>query len=409
MARHFDIERNFFYSLTPYCTKESVFSISACDYSTTMSDVAGLEIQKQNSRNLVLSSTAFEKLDSRLEAAVLPGANGSIRLQVSVGAELHRLQNVVLRLLQQGCGLDILIDRPLSPQNQTSLESLSHKYDVRFCLMLNKYFSLTEIIHSLPQTVMKKSFMLIVPPNDSRSIFYSADHVIHILNDLLFELPILVFENLVAQVSHPSERAFFTHFNLDTTLETASAFANFKNFRTVLLWLMKRQWIFLLDLLHSGLLFIRHPSGAKLQQLGQTLWQLLRLLKGMLGKLSVHLYNFIRYKVWHFIRYQFWHFIRYQLWHFIRYQIWGFVRYQIWGFVRFQVWNFIRYDVVHFFLYKVYPFIKYDIIQRGLSNSWRLREGMRILAYPFLKVYWFASYQVETRLLPLLKKGTEKE
>lgn len=351
VARHFQIERNFFYSLTPYCSRESAFSISSCDYSSTIANFADIQLTHRHEAELVLSSTIFEKLSPEVENS---WSQKGFRAQVTMGAEFLRHENTVMRLIKMGCGLDILIDRPLLLHNQIKFSELAQTYDIRFCILLNKYFPITEVLRSLPDSILSKSHLLVVPPTHPQSVYYPAAWASRIVQSLETPLPLLIFPNLAAGLKDSSEREFFSEFNLNSVPMLAAP-SRLRNIQSVFTWLLQRKWILLLDILHSILLFIRHPSLEKVRHLVHLLMQNMRNTIESTKRALIFAYNLFRYRFWHFIRY--------------------------------RAWNFFRYDVWHFLRFKVLYF----------------------LFFPALKIYWFMEYQIQTRVLPRIREKADKE
>ncbi len=443
VARHFLVERNSFHSLTPYGSKESALSISSWDYSFTTLKLQDIEANKIQIP-LVLNSTAFDLLPSPELEAILMSQTAPVRLQISLGAELTRHQALVFGLLKDGCGLDFLIDRPIPDASRAMIAELCQQFDIRLCVLVNRYFSTQETLRSLPKEVKDNIFLLLLPPLNSGSHFCAPDHVYRILSELEGTWRLLVFENALGQLPPGAEKNFYTHFDIENFLEDSKSIRTYHTFREVTVWLLQRRWIFFLDFLHSILLLVRNPSLAKFSQLLSILIRplknLMRAAKYFTWKLKMGghaVYIFFRYRsltqVYSFVRYEcvnkgfYWSRERsVRVWHFCKYnlaipfyygirgfgpQAWVFFRHRVFGLAKgfvVQIWMLIKFQLIH----RIFIFFRYTAfgwIQIAWGQAWRLKEVLRVLLFPIFKVFWFFSYQFRTRVSPLFKNEVEDE
>lgn len=450
-------EQNHFYTLTPYSSRESVLSISAWDYSSGHVDIAELTSEASKlQKTFVVSSGIWGLKDFEQKCAALQNSNPLCRLQISWGAEFNRHAQKILSFLENAGKLDLLIDRPLDAESVQEIAALCQCHDVRLCLIANRYFNVEETIESLSPSLSPYLILNFLPPADKKSPFYSPDEVIRVLEACTVkgDLKVAIFDNIIESQTDLKDAKFYLQLNREDYFSGSALLEQYKSFRTLVLWMIRKNLVVLLDVLYAALIFLRKPSWQGFVAPFKVAWNAIyysllntgRMIYCSLLNRGRTIYHFFRYKVFHIIRYDLFHFFRYRAFNFVwygignffRYRAFNLVRYGIGDFVKYKIWHFIRYNVAHFVRYNVFHWFRYTLpdlfrvyvfyfFKYRVPHVFRLyiytpvmvfcryrlphylKTASMFLFYPLCKIYWFCSFQFQKRVLPHLRRGVREE
>lgn len=355
-----------------------------------------LQTPTASHKNAVVSSSilALQEYESFLQTRK-PGT-GDLRIQVSWGAEFHRYYEKLLPFLDARGGVDILIDRPLDYDAIEELRYLRGQFDIRLCLIANRYFDFWRTVSSLEAELLSSLVVVFLPPADAKSAYYSPDEVIGILEGGGFtgEITLLVFDNILSANVQIPDFKFFLEMDREAYFSGSLVLETFKTYRALMVWGARKNLIWLLDSLYAVLMFMKSPSW---QGLLNPILTFRCFVVQHLKKLGWVVFHFFRYSVFHFFRYKIPHYFRISVLHFLR----------------FRLLHFIRIWILQPLRYRIVPQVKGNLIRWGvcLMVVFRyraphlLRTVMNFVLYPLYKIYWFSNYQFKKRVLPYFKKG----
>jgi hypothetical protein len=428
--------KNTFLSFQPYLSRESILAISSADFSFTyLKDP--LQSLENRSLPVVISAEAWSSERGGEFLNEIAKKPAQVRVQISVGAEFMKHEAKLLAFLKQGGACDLLFDRPLAKGFEAHLQQLLRNFDLRLCLVANRYFATQATVSSLSAEVQEKLFILFLPPQGKGSCYLSNDEVIRELNGLSADRPwnALIFSNVVEQVQNTKDRYFFADLDPEAYYSRPHLMDGYNWFRNTIVWLAKKKFIWLLDILYSFMIFLKDPRnfirfrtwasfrhavhmsfvfiwhrvslpvvrGLKYRsENGKSLLRHLIVMSGIWfwHRLAIPLVTFVRYK----ILLQAYNFIRYRLWS-LGPQIYIFARHRVWPllprlyiFLRHTVWPTVFTFIVYRMLHPIFIFLRY-----------RMVGYLYTLLYPMRKIYWFVSFQYDTRIRPFLSKESKDQ